>query len=62
MILTPRELANLTQRTRSYAQARVLDYMAIPYRRRPDGSLVVLRAHLDAPQTVGSRRPNMRFA
>jgi hypothetical protein len=43
MILTPDELAELTARTRPRAQAEVLAALGIPYRTRPDGTLVVLR-------------------
>lgn len=48
MILTKEEVAALTGRTRADAQARVLNGMGIQHRRRPDGSLVVARAHVDA--------------
>lgn len=43
LTLTPYELRELAGRRRSDAQARVLDHMGLPYSRRPDGSLVVLR-------------------
>lgn len=45
--LTPSELAQLTGRTRSDAQKRALRYMGIEHRTRPDGSLAVLRAHVN---------------
>lgn len=45
--LTPSELAQLTGRTRSDAQKRALRYMGIEHRTRPDGSLVVLRSHVN---------------
>lgn len=41
MILSPDELVTLTARQRKSAQARVLAAIGVPYRRRPDGSLVV---------------------
>ena len=41
------ELVALTDRERPSAQARVLSRLGIPHRRRPDGSLIVLRCHLD---------------
>ncbi len=47
MILTAEELASLTKRTRSDAQARALNAMGIPHKRRADGSIVVSRAHVD---------------
>ena len=43
MILSDAELVTLTRRVRRSAQARVLDELRVPYRRRPDGSLVVFR-------------------
>lgn len=46
MILTPEEIAELTDKVRFTAQARVLKDMGIPYRLRPDGSIVVFRVHL----------------
>jgi hypothetical protein len=47
MFLSKDELVALTGRRRPKAQARALTGMGIPYRRRPDGSPVVLRIHLD---------------
>lgn len=41
MILSIQELIELTGKQRRRAQARVLDALGIPYRLRPDGSLVV---------------------
>lgn len=43
MLLTGNELRELTGRIQSDAQARELDAMGIPYRRRRDKSLVVMR-------------------
>lgn len=43
MLLTRNELRELTGRIQSDAQARELDALCIPYRRRRDGSLVVMR-------------------
>ena len=48
MILTTEELVELTRRRRSDAQVRVLRFMGIEHRRRPDGSIAVSRAHVDA--------------
>lgn len=42
-LLTSDELRELTGRIQSDAQARELDAMGIPYRRRRDKSLVVMR-------------------
>ena len=43
MILTPEELALLTQRTRSDGQRRELEHLGIPYKLRRDGSVVVFK-------------------
>jgi hypothetical protein len=51
--LSRAELASLTGKVRPSAQARVLDGLRIPYKRRPDGprkkpgTLLVLRVHVD---------------
>ena len=47
MFLDDDELVSLTQRTRRPAQSRVLSFMGIEHRRRPDGSIAVLRAHVE---------------
>lgn len=44
MLLTPAELRELTNHRRSDAQARALDHIGMPYARRADGTLMVLRA------------------
>lgn len=48
MLLSADELYQLTKRQRSSAQARVLRFMGIEYRQRPNGTLAVSRAHVDA--------------
>ena len=53
------ELVALTDRERPSAQARVLARLGIPHRRRPDGSLIVLRCHLE---TIGAGRAIVRAA
>lgn len=47
MILTNTELRELTGRRVKSAQVRVLRFMGIEHKIRPDGSVVVLRAHVD---------------
>ena len=47
MILTADELVALTNRTRADAQARALNVMGIPHKRRADGSVIVARAAVD---------------
>jgi hypothetical protein len=49
MILTDEELLELTGRHRWSAQARVLEAIGVPYRRRPDGKIIVFRNDLNAP-------------
>lgn len=62
MILSAQELAEVTARERPSAQRRVLDHLGIPYRRRPDGSLVVMRSHVEG-ESDGSirRKPRLRL-
>lgn len=66
MILTPQELESLTGRRRPGWQARVLDGMKpepISYRRRPDGTLVVLWCDVQAAQDVRPRKePRLRLS
>jgi hypothetical protein len=47
LTLSDVELAELTRRRRSDAQRRTLDRMGLRYGVRPDGSLAVLRAHVE---------------
>jgi hypothetical protein len=62
MILTASDLIDLTGRQRPRWQARVLDHLGIPYRSRPDGSLVVLRAHVEhLPAARQAREPALRL-
>lgn len=49
MFLTIEEIQQLTNRIRSDGQRRELDHMGIPYKVRRDGSLVVLRIHVEGP-------------
>jgi hypothetical protein len=48
MFLTAAELADLTKRKLPRAQVRALRTMGIEHIIRPDGSPVVLRAHVEA--------------
>jgi hypothetical protein len=63
MILTPADLVLLTGRTRHSAQRRVLDALAVPYRCRPDGSIVVMQEDVRRESTPkeGSRSPALRL-
>ena len=46
--LSPTELREYTGRRQNNAQARVLEHMGVPFTRRPDGTLVVLRSVAEA--------------
>ena len=65
LTLNESELRDVTQRTRTDAQRRVLDALGIRYRIRPDGSLVVLRANVERELgglagTMAAREPQLR--
>ena len=55
MFLNPDELVTLTGKERYSAQLRALRLMGIEHRQRPDGSVAVLRAHVE--QLLGGRVP-----
>lgn len=48
LVLSELDVRELTGKTRPSAQVRALQVMGIPYVRRPDGSLAVHRANVDA--------------
>ena len=47
MFLTRLEIIELTNRTRRHAQVRTLIFMGIHHVVRPDGSIAVLRSHVE---------------
>ena len=47
MLCTPEDLEELTHRVRPSAQVRALRFMGIEHRVRADGSVVVLRSHIE---------------
>jgi hypothetical protein len=49
LCLTAAEVSQLTGKRRPSAQLKALRFMAIDHKRRPDGSLVVLRSKLGVP-------------
>jgi hypothetical protein len=57
VFLTPPEIVALTQRRRRRAQVEALRHLGIEHRVRPDGSPVVLRAHVEA--VLGGVAPAM---
>lgn len=62
--LTAAELAEITGKRRSDAQARVLDFMGIAYATRPNGTLAVLREvmerRLGGAGTIQPREPQLQ--
>ena len=60
MFLTKPDLESLTKRKQSAAQARVLRAMGIVFKLRADGSLVVLRAHVEAEFGMKQRAAQVR--
>lgn len=66
MNLTADELAVLTGKSKPSAQARELEHLGIPFKPRRDGTLVVLRIHVETTQTheicgAGKAAPRLRF-
>lgn len=47
MFLTDDELTELTGKRQNAARVRVLNKMGVQHKIRPDGSIVVLRAHCE---------------
>ena len=62
MFLSAQEIADLTGKTRAGWQARELEHLQIPYRRRANGSLIVLRAHVEWLHPQKPREPQVRSA
>jgi len=60
MFLSADEISSMTSRVQRAAQARVLRSMGIAHRARPDGSLAVLRVHVE--QTFGGAAAPKRKA
>lgn len=56
MFLTRDEIKALTLRIQHVAQVKVLCAMGIEHRIRPDGSVAVLRAHVE--QSFGANSPH----
>jgi hypothetical protein len=66
LVLSPQEITDLTARVRARAQARQLAHMRIPYTERSDGSLAVLRVHVEGLTAAAANRddeprPRVRF-
>lgn len=61
LCLSADEIRELTGKKRQVAQERVLAGMQIPFRKRPDGSLVVIRTDLLTAPIGQPRGPALRF-
>jgi hypothetical protein len=64
VILTPEELEAFTLKPTPRRQMRVLDFLGVKYRPRPDGTLIVLRIHAYGPQDIAPvrREPQLRLS
>ena len=60
MFLTASELRELTGRIRKNAQAEALRQMGIEHKLRPDGSVAVLRAHVERSLGLNEAVKNMK--
>jgi hypothetical protein len=60
MFLSPDELRQLTGRRRSDAQARVLRFMGVDHKVRPDGSIAVLSEHVKKVLDSSVANANLR--
>jgi hypothetical protein len=58
LVLTQADVADLTGKVKAAAQARELAHMGIPYRRRRNGSIAVLRIHVEVQE--GAVAPDPR--
>lgn len=59
-MLSPNEVAELTDKVKATAQAKELTHMGIPFRYRRDGSLAVLRIHVETITDTASKKPRPR--
>jgi hypothetical protein len=58
MLLTTEEIEQLTNRKRHPSQSQALRYMGIEHRRRPDGTIAVLREHVEQVLGLEDRKTN----
>lgn len=56
MFLSSDEISSMTSRVQHAAQARVLRSMGIAFKQRADGTLVVLRAHVEKEFGISAER------
>lgn len=63
MLLSPDELVALTGKIRPSWQAKELDHLGIPHKPRKDGTLIVLRIHVEGMHhQQPTREPRLRTA
>lgn len=60
MFLTGDEVHDLTARVQRTAQKKVLRSMRIEFRERPDGSVAVLRAHVEKEFGISETKPKTK--
>jgi hypothetical protein len=60
VFLTAAELRELTGRIQKNAQAEALRHMGIEHKLRPDGSVAVLRAHVERSLGLNEAVQNMK--
>jgi hypothetical protein len=60
-VIPDETLVNLTRKKKPFAQARVLDSMKIPFRRRPDGTILVFEHDIHAPTQTRPAPPRLRL-
>jgi hypothetical protein len=60
MFLTADELKEMTKRTQHRAQVQVLRALGIEHKVRPDGSVLVLRSHVEKQLGGGVTSTSMR--
>lgn len=58
LLLTSQEVVELTGRTRRSAQREVLLHLCVPFKIRPDGSIVILRSALEV--ALGYTPPKLK--
>ncbi len=60
IVLTQDEVQSLTGRHRKDAQVKALRFMVIEHRVRPDGSVAVLKAHIEQILGATNQSPRQR--
>lgn len=60
--LTEEEIRDLTRKRQHGAQERELHGLGIPCRRRSDGSIIVLRVHVEVEQKRTGSEPRLHLA